>query len=126
MFEEIFNDDVLNEIDSRSDGCISKFGIDPDLNCWVDVEGIESFDLDYAPTTSAQLFLELANKTIGICLIEIYEEDNKYVIYTYNKDLLHKFTFGSGDAVQTEKELLPQVIGDITHNFVNTILDKGI
>lgn len=128
MFEEIFNDDVLNEIDRRSEALIEQFGIDPDRNCWVITEGIESFDSEIAPVSSAELIFELEDKTIGICLIEVYEEDEKYIVFVYNKDFIHRrsFTFGCGDADVISKEQLAQTVGEIAHNFVKTILDKGV
>lgn len=126
MFEEIFNDDVLNEIDRRSDAVIEQFGIDPDTNSWVDVEGVESFDNLEAPTASANLIFEVSNKCVGFCLVEVYVDNDKYVIYTYNKDILHRTTFGSGDAKIITKDQLPETVGEITHNFVKTILDKGV
>lgn len=126
MFEEIFNDDVLNEIDRRSEALIEQYGIDPDRNCWVLTLGIEAVDVKNAPTTSVQLTFELEDKTIGECLIEVYEQDNRYIIYTYNKDILHRIIFGHGDAKIVTKDQMPETIGEITHNFVNTILDKGV
>lgn len=126
MFEEIFNDDVLNEIDRRSDELIERYGIDPDRNCWVIMQGYEDVGLKNAPTTSAQLTFELEDKVIGECLIEVYEQDNRYIIYTYNKDFLHRVIFGHSDAKIVTKDQLPETIGEITHIFVNTILDKGI
>lgn len=126
MFEEIFNDDVLNEIDRRSDAVIEQFGIDPDRNCWIITLGIEDVDAEEAAITSMKLIFELEDKTIGICLIEVYEQDNQFIVYTYNKDILHRNTFGSGDAKIVTKDQLPETIGEITHNFVKTILDKGV
>ena len=126
MFEEVFIDDVLNEIDRRSDEVIERFGIDPDRNCWVITQGIESFDSEPELAASAQLIFELEDKTIGMCLIEVYEEDGKYIIFAYNKDFIHRATFGCGDASVINKDQLAQTVGEITHNFVNTILDKGV
>lgn len=126
MFEEIFNHDVLNEIDARSDACIESHGIDPDRNCWVLTEGVENIDMPCEATVSIKLILEVETDEIGVCLIEIYKEDDKYVIFTYNKDLLHRNTFGHGDAKIVTKDQMPETIGEITHNFVNTILDKGV